>query len=260
MGEAMLEGKTVVITGAARGLGAATAATCVRHGAHVVLTDVLADQLGAIVETLGEAATAWPLDVTDPAAWQRLALELERTVGCPDALVNNAGVVRASSLLDTTLDDLELSLAVSVRGTFLGMQTFARLHRDTGCARPGSIVNIASVRGLIAGPGTTSYSASKFGVRGLTKAAAVELGAMGIRVNAVCPGPIESDMTVGNPQFAHLDWDGYVAQLPIPRLGRALDVGEAVAWLASDASAFVTGIDLPVDGGLTATSYGVTTR
>ncbi len=165
-----------------------------------------------------------------------------------------------TSLLDTTLDDLELSLAVSVRGTFLGMQTFARLHRDTGCARPGSIVNIASVRGLIAGPGTTSYSASKFGVRGLTKAAAVELGAMGIRVNAVCPGPIESDMTVGNPQLAHLDWDGYVAQLPIPRLGRPLDVGEAVAWLASDASAFVTGIDLPVDGGLTATSYGVTTR
>ena len=187
-------------------------------------------------------------------------LELQRTVGCPDALVNNAGVVRAKSLLDTTLDDLELSLAVSVRGTFLGMQTFARLHRDTECGRPGSIVNIASVRGLIAGPGTTSYSASKFGVRGLTKAAAVELGAMGIRVNVVCPGPIESDMTVGNPQLAHLDWDGYVAQLPIPRLGRPLDVGEAVAWLASDASVFVTGIDLPVDGGLTATSFGVTTR
>ena len=124
---------------------------------------------------------------------------------------------------------------MNVRGTFLGMQTFARLHRDTECGRPGSIVNIASVRGLIGGPGTTSYSASKFGVRGLTKAAAVELGAMGIRVNAVCPGPIESDMTVGNPQLAHLDWDGYVAQLPIPRLGRPLDVGEAVAWLASDA-------------------------
>jgi 3alpha(or 20beta)-hydroxysteroid dehydrogenase len=168
--------------------------------------------------------------------------------------------VRAKPLLDTTLDDLELSLAVSVRGTFLGMQTFARLHRDTGCQRSGSIVNIASVRGLIAGPGTASYSASKFGVRGLTKAAAIELGVMGIRVNAVCPGPIESDMTVGNPQFADLDWDGYAAQLPIPRLGRPVDVGEAVAWLVSDASTFVTGVDVPVDGGLTATSLGVTRR
>jgi 3alpha(or 20beta)-hydroxysteroid dehydrogenase len=256
----MLDGKTVVITGAARGLGAEIAATCVRHGASVVVTDVLTDELAATADALGEAATAWPLDVTDPAAWHRLGAELQRTVGRPDALVNNAGIVRAKPLVDTTLDDLELSLAVSVRGTFLGMQTFARLHIDTGCQRPGSIVNIASVRGLIAGPGTATYSASKFGVRGLTKAAAVELGVMGIRVNAVCPGPIESDMTVGNPELADLDWDGYVAQLPIPRLGRPVDVGEAVAWLASDASAFVTGVDMPVDGGLTATSFGVTRR
>jgi len=259
MGEGMLAGKTVVITGAARGLGAETAATCARHGASVMITDVLADELAATATALGDAATAYPLDVTDPAAWDALAEQLRCTVGCPDALINNAGVVRTTSLLDTTVADLELSLAVSVRGTFLGMQMFARLHRDTDCARLGSIVNIASVRGLIAGPGTTSYSASKF-VRGLTKAAAVELGAMGIRVNAVCPGPIESDMTVGNPQLAHLDWEGYVAQLPIPRLGRPADVAEAVAWLASDASAFVTGIDMPVDGGLTATSFGVTTR
>jgi 3alpha(or 20beta)-hydroxysteroid dehydrogenase len=103
-----------------------------------------------------------------------------------------------------------------------------------------------------------TYTASKFGVRGLTKAAAVELGPLGIRVNAVCPGPVESDMTVGNPQFAGLDWRAYVERLPIGRMGRPADVGEAVAWLGSDASAFVTGIDFPVDGGLTATSYSVT--
>jgi 3alpha(or 20beta)-hydroxysteroid dehydrogenase len=256
----MLKGKTIVITGAARGLGAEAAATCVRHGASVVVTDVLADEAVATADALGAPATAWPLDVTDPAAWDLLARELQRTVGCPDALVNNAGVLRARALLDTTLEDLELSLAVNVRGTFLGMQTFARLHRDTGCARPGSIVNVASVRGLIGGSSAISYSASKFGVRGLTKAAAVELGVMGIRVNAVCPGPIESDMSIGNPELADVDWDGYAAQLPIPRLGRPVDVGEAVAWLASDASAFVTGIDLPVDGGLTATSFGVPRR
>jgi 3alpha(or 20beta)-hydroxysteroid dehydrogenase len=256
----MLEGKTIVITGAARGLGAETAATCVRHGASVVVTDVLADEAAATADALGATATAWPLDVTDPAGWALLAAELQRSVGCPDALVNNAGVVRARALLDTTLEDLELSLAVNVRGTFLGMQTFARLHRDSGCARPSAIVNVASVRGLIGGPSAISYAASKFGVRGLTKAAAVELGVMGIRVNAVCPGPIESDMSIGNPDLADVDWDGYAAQLPIPRLGRPVDVGEAVAWLASDASAFVTGMDLPVDGGLTATSLGVRRR
>ncbi len=221
---------------------------------------MLADELGAAATALGESATGRRLDVTDPNAWQQFSTELLRTIGRPDALVNNAGIVRAKSLIDSTVDDLEASLAVSVRGTFLGMQMFARLHVDTGCQRPGSIVNIASVRGLIGGAATTTYSASKFAVRGLTKATAVELGAMGIRVNAVCPGPIESDMTVGNPQLSELDWDGYVAQLPIPRLGRPVDVGEAVAWLASDASAFVTGVDLPVDGGLTATSYSVTRR
>jgi 3alpha(or 20beta)-hydroxysteroid dehydrogenase len=131
------------------------------------------------------------------------------------------------------------------------------MHVRSGTTRPGSIVNISSVRGLIGAPRTVTYSASKFGSRGLTKAAAVELGRFGIRVNAVCPGPIETDMSVGNDQFAGLDWDAYVAQLPLARMGRPVDVGEAVAWLASDASSFITGVDLPVDGGLTATSYSV---
>jgi 3alpha(or 20beta)-hydroxysteroid dehydrogenase len=260
MAERMLDDKTVVVTGAARGLGAEIAATCVRHGATVIVTDVLADELAATASALGESATAEVLDVTDANAWQRFSAELLRTIGRPDALVNNAGIVRAKSLIDSTVDDLEASLAVSVHGTFLGTQMFARLHLETDCQRPGSIVNVASVRGLIGGAATTTYSASKFAVRGLTKATAVELGVMGIRVNAVCPGPIESDMTVTNPQLSELDWDGYVAQLPIPRLGRPVDVGEAVAWLTSDASAFVTGADLVVDGGLTATSYSVTRR
>ena len=146
---------------------------------------------------------------------------------------------------------------MNVGGTFLGVKTFLDLHRRSGTDRPGSIVNISSVRGLIGGARTVTYGASKFGVRGITKSAAVELGPLGIRVNAVCPGPIESDMSVGNPQFDGLDWAAYVAQLPLGRIGQPADIGEAVAWLASDASAFVTGIDLPVDGGLTATSYSV---
>ena len=257
---ATLEGKSVVVTGAARGLGAAIAACCAASGARVVLTDVLEDELRATAAQIGPDAIALPLDVADPAAWERLASVLERTVGCPDALVNNAGVVRANLLVDTDFADLERTLAVNVGGTFLGMQTYVRMHAATGGSRPGSIVNISSTRGLIGGARTTTYSASKFAVRGLTKAAAVELGPLGIRVNAVCPGPTATDMTIGNPQFDAMDWDAYVGQLPLGRMGLPEDVGAAVVWLASDASAFVTGVDLPVDGGLTATSFGVAPR
>jgi NAD(P)-dependent dehydrogenase (short-subunit alcohol dehydrogenase family) len=117
-------------------------------------------------------------------------------------------------------------------------------------------VNIASSRGLRAGRGVAAYASSKFGVRGLTKVAALELGELGIRVNTVCPGPIESEMSVANPQFGDADWGAYVAGLPLRRMGRPVEVAEAVCWLGSDASAFVTGIDLPVDGGLTSFAPG----
>lgn len=260
MPAALLDRKTVLVTGAARGLGAAIAASCVAHGARVVITDVLDAELADTAAELGPAVTARHLDVSDPEAWAVLADELRGGLGRPDALVNNAGIVRAASLLDADYSDLRRTLEVNVGGTFLGMKTYLGLHRDIGGDQPGSIVNISSVRGLIGGAGSVTYSASKFGVRGLTKAAAVELGPLGIRVNSVCPGPIESEMSVGNPQFDGMDWDAYVAMLPLARMGRPADIGEAVAWLASDASAFVTGIDLPVDGGLTATSYSVAPR
>ena len=254
----MLAGKSVVVTGAARGLGAAIAASCVRHGASVVVADVLDDEMARTVEQLGPAATSFNLDVTDPGSWERLAERCRASTGRPDVLVNNAGIVRSQSLQEATIEDLRRTLDVNVGGTFLGMKFYVDLHESTGCDAPGSIVNVSSTRGLIGGARVATYTASKFGVRGLTKAAAVELGPLGIRVNAVCPGPVESDMTVGNPQFAGLDWRAYVERLPIGRMGRPADVGEAVAWLGSDASAFVTGIDFPVDGGLTATSYSIT--
>jgi 3alpha(or 20beta)-hydroxysteroid dehydrogenase len=260
VGARLLDGKTVLVTGAARGLGAAIAASCAEHGAQVVVTDVLEAELAATADALGDAVTAHHLDVADPASWAALAEFLRRSIGRPDALVNNAGIVRSAPLVDADYEDLRQTLDINVGGTFLGIKTYLDLHVSTGTDRPGSIVNISSVRGLIGAARTVTYGASKFGVRGLTKSAAVELGPMGIRVNAVCPGPIESEMSVGNPQFEGLDWDAYVAQLPLARLGRPSDIGEAVAWLASDASSFVTGVDLPVDGGLTATSYSVVQR
>jgi 3alpha(or 20beta)-hydroxysteroid dehydrogenase len=257
MTERLLDGKTVVVTGAARGLGAAIATSCVEHGARVVVTDVLDEELRATAQRLGDAATAHHLDVSDPGSWATFVGGLGRDRVVPDALVNNAGIIRAALLRDASHDDLMRSLSVNVGGVFLGMQAFLEMHLRADPGRARSIVNISSVRGLIGGSRAVSYSASKFAVRGLTKSAAVELGPLGIRVNSVCPGPIESDMSLGNPQFEGLDWSGYVANLPLPRMGRPVDIGEAVAWLASDASAFVTGIDLPVDGGLTATSYSV---
>lgn len=252
----LLEGKSVLVTGAARGLGASIAATCVRHGANVLVTDVLDGELAETAERLGPRAHGHRLDVGDAASWAAVTDLARERFGGLDVLVNNAGLIVGKPMTEQTVADLERSFRVNVTGTFLGLQTFAAIQRETG-SRRGAVVNIASVRGLIGGAAATTYSATKFGVRGLTKSAAVELGPLGIRVNAVCPGPIESAMSVGNPAFAQADWGAYTAKLPLGKLGDPSDIGEAAAWLGSDASGFVTGIDLPVDGGLTATSYSV---
>ena len=252
----LLEGKSVLVTGAARGLGASIAETCVRHGARVLVTDVLDRELAETAELLGPQAHRQRLDVGDAEPWAVVSELAYERFGGLDVLVNNAGLIVGKPMTEQTVADLERSVLVNVTGTCLGMQTFAALHRSTG-ARRGAVVNIASVRGLIGGAAATTYSATKFGVRGLTKSAAVELGPLGFRVNAVCPGPIETAMSVGHPAFAQADWSAYTEKLPLGRLGAPSDVGEAAAWLVSDASGFVTGIDLPVDGGLTATSYSV---
>jgi 3alpha(or 20beta)-hydroxysteroid dehydrogenase len=252
----LLSGKSVLVTGAARGLGAAIARASIGHGASVVLADIETEALTQAVEALGPSARGVELDVTSPEAWERVATDLRERTGRPDVLVNNAGIVKPSPLIETSYDDFMRHLAVNIVGPFLGIRTFVELHRSTNCERPGSIVNIASVRGLVGGRNAGAYAASKFGVRGLTKTAAIELGELGIRVNAVCPGPIETDMSVANPDFAAVDWDAYVARLPLGRIGRPVDVAEAVCWLASDASAFVTGVDIAVDGGLTSFAIG----
>lgn len=252
-----LSERTVLVTGAARGLGEAIARACHARGADVVLADVLDDELRRLTDALGSRATAHHLDVADPEQWDALTEHLRSTVGRPDVLVNNAGVVAPEPIAETSYDDFFHSLEVNVGGAFLGIAMFVKLHLEAASTTPGSIINISSVRGLIGSANAAAYCASKFGVRGLTKAAAVELGPLGIRVNAICPGPIETSMSRGNPAFADMDWDAYVGRLPLGSMGRPADIGEAAAWLASDASAYVTGIDLPVDGGLTATSHTV---
>jgi 3alpha(or 20beta)-hydroxysteroid dehydrogenase len=245
-----LDGKTVLVTGAARGLGAAIARSCVREGAFVIMGDIRPDELAATAGELGPTVRTVELDVTQARSWDEVARVVRADHRRLDVLVNNAGILLPGSLEDQSIDDFRRTLDVNLVGVVLGMKTFIALHRDSAGER-GSIINMSSVRGIVGGTNISAYCATKFGVRGLTKAAAIELGPLGIRVNSVCPGPIVTDMSMGD-SLAHLDWDHYAQQLPMRRLGHPDDVAAAVCWLAADGSAFVTGTELVVDGGLTA--------
>jgi 3alpha(or 20beta)-hydroxysteroid dehydrogenase len=256
----VLKNKVVVVTGAARGLGEGVARTCHSFGARVILTDLSLEHAVATAQSIGPDVTARRLDVTDAASWQDLEEWLSANTGSPDVLVNNAGLLVLGAVDSISADALRQMNEVNVIGPLLGIQMFVRMNQAEAEPRPGSIINISSVRGLAGGHSFAGYCASKFGVRGLTKAAAVELGALGIRVNSVCPGPIETPMSKTNPDFKDLDWDAYLAKLPLGHIGQPHDIGHAVAWLGSDRSAFVTGIDLPVDGGLTSTTFNVTSK
>ena len=248
-----LDAKVVLVTGAARGLGAAITAQAVAEGATVIAADV-AEEVFETAAALG--ADAIHLDVTRPESWASAAAYVCAAHGGNlDVLVNNAGIVQLRAIADLTVEEFARTLEVNVTGTFLGIKAFTELRVGRVDATPGSIVNLSSSRGLVAGANLSAYIASKFAVRGLTEAAAVELGGGGVRVNAVCPGPIETDMTTGGA-MASLDWATYLGQLPLRRRGRPDEVAKAVCWLASDESSYVTGTELVVDGGLT--SFAIT--
>jgi 3alpha(or 20beta)-hydroxysteroid dehydrogenase len=219
-----LTGKVVVVTGAARGQGAAEAAALAAEGAEVIATDVLPG--------------ARHLDVRDPASWAALAAGLDRV----DALVNNAGVASRGRLPHVDLETWDNTFAINVTGPMLGIQALVPLMP------PGSsIVNVCSVAAL-SGHVAAAYTASKWALRGLTRSASLELGPRGIRVNAVMPGLIETPLMEGaSPAFR----TAALAEIPLGRTGIVADIAPAIVYLVSDDSSYMTGAELVIDGGLT---------
>ena len=241
-----LEGKVAIVTGAARGQGAAEARLFVAEGARVVIGDVLAQPGEKLARELGPAARFVPMDVSREEDWEH-AIRVARELGPLGVLVNNAGVIHAEALVATTTADYRRVVDVNQLGCFLGMRHCApHLARAGG----GSILNVASMDGTRGVNGLVAYAATKWAIRGMTKVAAIEFGPARIRVNALLPGSIDTPM--GNPQAEGMATFGrFFAHYPIPRIGTAEEVAKLALFLASDEASFITGVALPVDGGRT---------
>ena len=242
-----LAGKVAIVTGAARGMGAAHVRALAREGATVAATDIADEHGTTLAEELrsdGGAVSYHHHDVTSRADWDKVVDEVERAHGRIDVLVNNAGVQVRSTGIEVDDGEWDLVTDVNQRAVFLGMRaTIPSMVRGGG----GSIVNIASVAALIGLPGSIPYQASKSAVLGLTRGAALSYGADNIRVNAICPGLVITSMTESaTPDMV----DAIKRQIPLGRDGRADEISAGVVFLASDESSFITGVALPIDGGM----------
>ncbi|MCO4832273.1 MAG: glucose 1-dehydrogenase [Acidimicrobiaceae bacterium] len=243
-----LDGKVALITGGARGMGAEDSRLFAAEGAVVVLTDVL-DDLGAETASQIDGASYHHLDIRNEAEWQAVVDQVMSDHGRVDVLVNNAGVDLVKKLLATTIEDFEQVTDINLRGTFLGMRTVAEAMIKAEL--PCSIVNISSVAGLQGLANHAVYSASKFGVTGLTKSAAKEWGRYGIRVNSVHPGLIETAMTADMRSFTDPEVRRQVERtVPLRRMGKASDIAKLALFLASDDSDYCSGQAYIVDGGV----------
>jgi NAD(P)-dependent dehydrogenase (short-subunit alcohol dehydrogenase family) len=245
----LLAGRVAIITGASRGIGAAAARMFAEAGAAVALAARTADALESVAQDIGAGggrAIAVPTDVTDPEGVARLVDRAVEVFGRLDVALNNAGggISGKTVLVDVRSEELDRALELDLRATFLCMQREIPAMLASG---GGAIVNVSSGAGRKAGaPGLSTYVAAKHGLEGLTKAAALDYAAQGVRVNAVAPGPIDTElMAFGSEEGRRMA----VQSVPLQRLGEPEDVAAAALWLCSEEAAFISGAILPVDGG-----------
>lgn len=242
-----LDGRTVIITGGARGMGAAGARLVAAEGGTVVIGDVLVEEAQALADEIeqgGGRAVAVELDVTREPEWERITA-VAADLGGVDALVNNAGVSQRVGILDTEREGWDRVLAINLTGCMLGIRAVAPGMRERG---RGSIVNVSSIAGLVA-YSSAAYSASKWGLRGLTKVAALELGPHGIRANSIHPGIVETPLI---DDVTPVVRTSFASVTPLKRTGQASEVAALVAFLCSDASSYINGAEIAVDGGFSA--------
>ncbi|WP_435920887.1 SDR family NAD(P)-dependent oxidoreductase [Paenibacillus sp. DYY-L-2] len=243
-----LANKVAIITGAAGGMGKADALLFAKEGAKVAVTDMQEEKVKEVASEIvaaGGEAISFKHNVASEEDWIRVVNETVAKYGKIDILVNNAGVSNATPFLELTVADWEKTMSINVTSIFLGQKYVIPHMIEAG---GGSIVNISSIAGLTGGSGTGPYTASKGAVRMLTKATAVDYAKHNIRANSVHPGFIETPMTVDMFKDENMrQW--FQSQTPLPRLGKAEDIANGVLFLASDESSYITGVELPIDGG-----------
>lgn len=244
-----LDNKVAIVTGAGSGMGREEALLLASEGAKVVASDINEAGVQAVVkeiEAAGGDALAIAHNVASEEDWIKVVEATMAKYGKIDVLVNNAGISMATNMLDTSVDQWNKVMDINVSSVFLGMKHVVPIMKENNS---GSIVNISSIAGLTGGSGAGAYTASKGAVRMLSKAAAVDYGQFNIRVNSVHPGFIETPMSAEHIENM-LQW--FLSQTALPRVGQAVEVAKAVFFLASDESSYITGVELPVDGGVTA--------
>lgn len=240
-----LDGKVAIITGGAGGMGKKHAEFFIREGAKVVVADLESSQGQTVADDLGENAIFVAFDVTDESSWESLVNKSEDAFGPVTILVNNAGIVKQNSIENTSLEEYRQTIHINQDGVFLGMKHVLPSMKK---AENGSIINISSVAGIVGGASNLAYTASKFAVRGMTKAAAAEFAEFGIRVNSVHPGVIRTPMTEqeGVKELVReMEKD-----IPLKRIAEPEEITNLVLYLASDESSYSTGTEFIADGGL----------